>query len=74
VTTGAGDLAAAGAEPVLLIDGEPIRHGRLPDGSYFLYEYAYDWRDDLADVARSFVDHQEAVAELGRDPKPGAEG
>ena len=41
----------------LLIDDEPIRYGRLPNGSYFLDEYAYDWRDDLMDLARRFINH-----------------
>lgn len=50
----------------LLIDDEPVRHGQLPDGSYFLHEYAYDWTDDLVDLARRFVDHQDRAASARR--------
>lgn len=39
------------AEPELLIDDQPIGYGQLPDGQYFLHEYAYDWRDDLLQKA-----------------------
>jgi hypothetical protein len=35
------------SEPELLIDGQPVRYGQLPDGSYALHEYAYDWDEDL---------------------------
>ncbi|MDQ3980299.1 MAG: hypothetical protein M3314_12215, partial [Actinomycetota bacterium] len=34
---------------VLLIDGVPTGYGQLPDGSYVLDDYAYDWRDNLVD-------------------------
>lgn len=42
----------------LLIDNESIRYGTLPDGLYFLDDYAYDWRTDLMDLARRFIDHR----------------
>ena len=45
-------------EPELLIDDVPIRYGQLPDGSYALQGYAYDWTDDLVDLARRFIDYQ----------------
>lgn len=44
--------------PELLIDNKPIQYGQLPDGKYFLQEYAYDWRNDLKDLARGFIDYQ----------------
>lgn len=48
--------------PELLIDNHPVRYGRLPDGSYFLDEYAYDWTDDLMELGRRYVAHQIRVA------------
>ena len=39
--------AESGAQPELLIDDQPVRYGQLPDGSYALHEYAYDWDEDL---------------------------
>lgn len=45
------------AEEELLIDGKPVAYGRLPEGQYFLRDYAYDWHDDLVDLARRYVDY-----------------
>jgi len=57
-----GDREAAATDddggPELLIDGEPVSYGRLPDGSYALDDYAYDWTGDLVDLARRFIDYQ----------------
>jgi hypothetical protein len=58
----------------LLIDDTPVRYGQLPDGRYFLHEYAYDWRDDLMDLARGFIDYQSGDEEIrrgGREPGRG---
>jgi hypothetical protein len=58
----------------LLIDDTPVRYGQLPDGRYFLHEYAYDWRDDLMDLARGFIDYQSGAEEIrrgGREPGRG---
>lgn len=54
------------AEPELLIDGQPVRYMQLPDGSYALYEYAYDWTTDLMDLARRFIDYRIAVDNVRR--------
>lgn len=51
----------------LLIDDTPIRYGQLPDGKYFLQDYAYDWRDDLIDLARGFIDYQIRTDEIRRE-------
>lgn len=56
--------------PELLIDNVPVRYGRLPDGSYFLDDYAYDWSDDLLEVARRYIDHRERSAEIRASQKP----
>lgn len=45
-------------QPELLIDDTPFEYGQLPDGKYFLQEYAYDWRDDLLDLAKGFIDYK----------------
>jgi hypothetical protein len=58
----------------LLIDDTPVRYGQLPDGRYFLHEYAYDWRDNLMDLARKFIDYQSRAEEIrrgGREPDRG---
>lgn len=43
----------------LLIDEVPVSYDQLPDGSYALHSYAYDWTDDLIDLARRYIDHQQ---------------
>ena len=57
-----GDREAAAADeaegPELLIDDEPVSYIQLPDGSYALRDYAYDWTGDLVDLARRFIDYQ----------------
>jgi len=50
------------SQPELLLDGRRLAYGRLPDGSYYLDDYAYDWRDDLVDLTRRFVDFQESAS------------
>jgi hypothetical protein len=45
----------------LLIDDVPVRYLQLPDGSYALYDYAYDWTNDLVELARRFIDYQSEV-------------
>ena len=48
----------------LLIDDEPVRYGRLPNGRYVLREYAYDWHDNLMDLARAFIDYRDRADEI----------
>jgi hypothetical protein len=48
----------------------PVRYGRLPDGSYFLDDYAYDWSDDLVEVARRYIDYRERSAKARASQKP----
>jgi len=40
----------------LLIDDEPVRYGRFPDGVFFVYENAYVWSDDLRELGRQLLD------------------
>ena len=39
----------------LVVDGARVRHGRFPDGTYFLYENAYVWSKDLRQLGRQLV-------------------
>ena len=57
----------------LLIDEQPVRFGQLPDGQYALEEYAFDWRDDLMDLARRFIDYRERAEEIRREAESGEE-
>lgn len=50
--------AEGGEELELVIDDQSISYDRLPDGTYFLHEYAYEWSEDLTEVAHSFIDYQ----------------
>jgi hypothetical protein len=52
---------SASDQQVLLVDGEPVPYGRLPDGQYFLLEYAYDWSDDLMELATRWIDYRDRV-------------
>ena len=63
--------AEPGAEPELLIDGQPVRYGQLPDGSYALHAYAYDWDADLIELARRFIDYQDQAEAVRREVGPG---
>jgi hypothetical protein len=58
-------------EMELLIDGEPARYGQLPDGQYALHEYAYDWSEDLMDLARRFIDYRVSADEVRRGREAG---
>src|SRR5215213_3338078 len=57
----------------LLIDEQPVRFGQLPDGRYALEEYAFDWRDDLMDLAQRYIDYRERAQEIRREAESGAE-
>ena len=48
----------------LLIDDVPVRFGQLPGGLYYLHEYAYDWTDDLMELARRFIDYRRRAREV----------
>lgn len=56
--------------PELLINNVLVGYGRLPDGSYFLDDYAYDWSDDLIEVARRYIDYRERSAKIRESQKP----
>jgi hypothetical protein len=50
----------------LLIDEQPVRFGQLPNGQYALEEYAFDWTDDLIELARRYIDYREGAEEIRR--------
>lgn len=55
----AAGVGGAASEGELLIDGAKVPYGKLPEGQYYLRDYAYDWHDKLVDVARKYVDYIE---------------
>jgi hypothetical protein len=57
----------------LRIDEQPVRFGQLPDGRYALEEYAFDWRDDLMDLAQRYIDYRERAQEIRREAESGEE-
>jgi hypothetical protein len=60
-------------ERELLIDDQPVRYGQLPDGRYALEEYAFDWTDNLMDLARRFIDYRDRAEEIRREAESGEE-
>jgi hypothetical protein len=60
-------------ERELLIDDQSVRYGQLPDGQYALEEYAFDWTDNLMDLARRFIDYRDRAEEIRREAKSGEE-
>lgn len=65
------ELRERGGKPELLIDNVPIRYGQLANGSYFLHEYAYDWTDNLMELAQRFIDHQSRANKIRREREAG---
>jgi hypothetical protein len=57
----------------LHIDEQPVSYGQLPDGRYALEEYAFDWTDDLMDLAQRFIDYRERAEEIRREAESGQE-
>jgi hypothetical protein len=64
------ELRESEGRPELLIDDVPLRYGQLPNGEYFLNEYAYDWTGDLMDLARRFIDHRRRADRIRRERVP----
>jgi len=48
----------------LLIDNLPVGYGRLPNGMFFLHNYAYDWTNDLMELARRYVSYRQKVEKV----------
>jgi hypothetical protein len=57
----------------LHIDEQPVSYGQLPDGRYALEEYAYNWTDDLMDLAQRFIDYRDRAEEIRREAESGQE-
>jgi len=51
----------------LLIDNVPVRYGQLPNGLYFLHEYAYDWTDNLMKLAQRFINYRRKGDKIRRE-------
>lgn len=46
----------------VVIDGEPIRYGKVADG-YYLETFAYDRDPSLLEVIKRYLDHRDAAEE-----------
>jgi hypothetical protein len=68
------EVRERGRETELLIDDVPVRYGRLPNGKYFLHEYAYDWSDNVVDLARRFIDYRRRVESIRTKRSPARKG
>ena len=55
--------------PELLIDNALVPYGRLPNGKYYLDEHAYDWTDNLLELAQRFLDHQRKANKVREEAK-----
>lgn len=51
----------------LLIDDQPVPYGQLPSGKYFLRDYAFDWSDDLLEVARRYIKYRQRVDKIRQE-------
>lgn len=51
----------------LLIDHKAVQYGQLPNGQYFLHQYAYDWSDDLVEVARRYIKYRQRVEKIRQE-------
>lgn len=60
------ELVSREAGTELLIDGEQVPYGRLPEGDFFLHDYAFDWTDDLMDLAQRRIDYRTKADSLRR--------
>ena len=58
-------------KPELLIDNMPVRYGQLANGKYFLHDYAFDWTDDLIELARRYIDYRRKAEEIRRERRAG---
>jgi len=52
------EVRAAETDETLSINNRPIKWDKSPEDSYFLEKYAYDWKDNLEDLAKKFIDYQ----------------
>lgn len=51
----------------LLIDGKAVRYGRLPNGKYAIEGNAYDWSENLTELARRYIDHKRRADKIRRE-------
>jgi len=60
------ELREREGRPELVIDNVTVRYNQLPNGLYFLHDYAYDWSDNLLELARKFIDYRLRVDKVRR--------
>jgi hypothetical protein len=61
------ELREREGKPELLIDNIPVRYGQLPNGQYFLHDYAYDWTDNVMELAQRFINYRRKVEQIRRE-------
>jgi hypothetical protein len=58
------EIRRHGEQTELLVDNVPVKFGQLPNGKYFLDDYAFDWTDDLMELARRYISYQARVTQV----------
>jgi hypothetical protein len=53
----------------LRIDDARVPYGRFANGKYYLDDYAYDWTDDLMELARRYVDYRHKADKIREETK-----
>ena len=63
------EIRKTGDREELFINNSRIKYGQLPKGLYFLDEYAYDWKENLVELSKVFIDYQEKAKQIHRERK-----
>jgi hypothetical protein len=63
------EIRKVGDKKELFINNSRIKYGQLPKGLYFLDKYAYDWKENLIDLSKAFIDYRAKVEEIHRKQK-----
>ena len=58
------EIRRIGKKEELLIDDISINYGQLSNDLYFLDKYAYDWKDNLLELSRSFIKYRSNVERI----------
>lgn len=68
------EVRRVGEKEELFIDNARIKYRQLPKGLYFLEQYAYDWKKNLTDLSKAFIDYQAKVEDIRRKRRSGGGG
>jgi hypothetical protein len=64
------EIRKSGEKEELFIDNSSLKYGQLPNGLYFLEKYAFDWKENLTDLSKEFVDYRATVEEIRHERRP----